>query len=405
VVVNAGSGLTWSLSNAQLSVHGDWHYKYRLGFIDIRDSGSFDVDLSGASSSLSVTLGATSAGEPTIQSTGCSCHISDLKIHLHGGASWLYDLFVGFVENPMRDQVQSLICNAARKAVDSDAARELSTLQVRVVIDHQWLLDYRLVSAPVFGSGYMESFHKGEFFFVGQEVEVPFEPKVLPSLSVTNKMVTFVLSDFVLNTLGYVLHQHGVLKYSFTSKDLPPDQRFYLNTTCCPSCKCIGKFLSAVAEAYPDASVEAMMSTSEPPVVVINPTSVTGSMSGTVSAGARLSNGSLAHVFTLKVSAEISILPTLNGSLLVATVSQISETISVVDSSVGPVSAAVLKFFFDYIKKAFIIPQLNKVGSHGFPIPHVDHVQFTNVGLELMQNCVVVSSDVKYSQALYFVRH
>jgi len=404
LTVNTGSGLSWSVSGTSLSVHGDWHYKYRLGFIDIRDSGSFDVDVSGVSMSVTVTLGASETGEPTIRSTDCSCNINDLSIHLHGGASWFYDLFVGFVSDPLRRDVQRKLCEAARNAIDRDAARELSTLQVQVVIDHQWLLDYRLISGPTFGAGYLESYHKGEFFFIGQSTEAPFEPPSLPSQVPIDHMVTFWVSDYVLNTAGFVLHQNNKLSYNLTQKDLPEDEKSFLNTTCCTGCQCIGKFLPQIAKSYPEAVVEAWMFTSEPPTVNIDPLNISGNFTGAMILSARLSNGSMAHLFKVKIVAKIAILPSFDGSVLRASVSSINQQISIVDSSIGPVSPEVLEFFFQYAKKAFIIPQLNAAGAKGFPIPHVDHVRFANIVLQLMPNCVCLKTDVLYNTGtLYFV--
>jgi len=403
LTVNTGSGLSWSVSGASLSVHGDWHYKYKAGFIKISDSGSFDVDVSGLTASVAVTLGASQTGEPTIHSTGCDCNINDLSIHLHGGASWLYDLFIGSVSHPLRRNIQSKLCDTARKAVDEDAARELSTLKVQVVIDHQWLLDYRLVTGPTFGTGYFESYHKGEFFFAAEPTEAPFKPASLPSQVSSDHMATFWISDYVLNTAGYVLHQRKILSYNLTQKDLPGDEKSFLNTTCCAACSCIGKFLPQVAKSFPEAYVEAWMSTSEPPTINIDPTSIFGNFTGTIILSARLSNGSLAHLFEMKITAKIVILPSFDGSTLRASVSSISEVISIVESSIGPVSPEVIKFFFDFAKKAFIIPQLNAVGAKGFPIPRIDHVRFSNTDIQLMSNCVCLKTDVEYNpNTLYF---
>jgi len=116
VAVNPGKGLTWSLSGAGVSLHGDWHVKYHHF---IRDHGSFDASVSGASISVSVTLGASATGEPTIRTTSCTCHIDRARIRLHGGASWLYNLFMGSVEHPLRDNLQRKICEAAQNAINT----------------------------------------------------------------------------------------------------------------------------------------------------------------------------------------------------------------------------------------------------------------------------------------------
>ena len=147
VTINAGKGVTWNLSGADISIHGDWRLIFRV-ILRVRDDGSFDASVSNVSISVSVTLGATPAGEPTISSTGCTCHIDRLEICLRGGASWLYNIFLESVEKHLRNNLERKICKAAQNAVNTDAARELATIPVKVPLGHDkhLLLDYRLVS-------------------------------------------------------------------------------------------------------------------------------------------------------------------------------------------------------------------------------------------------------------------
>jgi len=244
ISVNPGSGLTWYLSNAAISVHGDWRYKAHIGRIPIRDHGNFDASASGISLTVSVTLGASPTGQPTINATNCSANVDRLKIKTHGGASWLYNLFMSKIERLIHGSLRNQICDAARKAINEDASRELATLKVKIAIKGQWLLDYSLVSGPLFAAGYLESFHKGEFFYATDPTEAPFQPAPLPSPPATDHMVTFWVSEYVVNTAGYVLHKHGAMKGIFTKNDLPPDEKDFLDTTC-PH-QCIGKIVPPI---------------------------------------------------------------------------------------------------------------------------------------------------------------
>jgi len=382
-------------------VIGDWHLRYW----GIRDRGSFDASASGASISVSMTLGATAPGEPTIRTTGCTCHIDRVSIHLHGGASWLYNLFIGAVERPLRDNLQTKICEAAQDAINTDAARELATLPMKLPIGRHrhWLLDYRLVSAPAFASGYLESFHKGEFFNAGDSAEAPFQPSPLPSPASADHMATFWTSSYVLDTAGYVLQKRGVLRYNLTKNDLPAQYRDRLNTTCSLFDGCIGALVPPVGKMYPNASVEIEMHSSASPVAGINAQNLTGNFAGVAVLRARLTDGSLAHLFSLNVTAKITVTLRLDGTVLKATVAFMENTLAVVDSSVGPITTTFLGLAFDVAKNKFIIPKLNEAGEEGFPLPTVGHVRFTNAGLELENDCVRVFTDVTYSSiTMYF---
>jgi len=405
VTISSGRGLTWSLSGASISLHGDWHINFRLIF-RVSDSGSFDASVSGASISVSVTLGATETGRPTIRTIGCMSHIDRVSIYLHGGASWLYNLFIGAVERAIRDNIQRKICEAAQDAINTDAARELATLPVKVPIGHdnQWLLDYRLVSAPAFASGYLESFHKGEFFNAGDSTEAPFQPSPLPSPASADRMATFWASSYVLNTAGYVLQKRGVLRYNLTKNDLPAQYRDRLNTTCSLFDGCIGALVPPVGKMYPNASVEIKTFSTASPAVRINPQNLTANFAGVAVFRARLSDGWLAHLFSLNVTAKITVTLRLDGTVLKATVASMENTLAVIDTSVGPISTTLLGLAFDVAKNSFIIPKLNEAGEEGFPLPAVKYVQFTNAGLELENDCVRVFTDVKYSSSTLNVK-
>ena len=121
MTVNPGGGLTWSLSGAGISLHGDWRVRYSFIF-PVDDSGTFDATASGASISVSATLSTTAAGEPTIKSTGCTCHIDRVNIVLHGEDTSLYSRFMGPVETNMRNSLQQEICDEAQNAINMDVA-------------------------------------------------------------------------------------------------------------------------------------------------------------------------------------------------------------------------------------------------------------------------------------------
>jgi len=312
---------------------------------------------------------------------------------------------MGSVERSLRSNLQEKICEAAQNAVNTDVAHELATLPVKVPLGHdkKWLLDYRLVSPPAFASGYLESFHKGEFFNAGDPTEAPFQPSPLPSPPTVDRMATFWASSYVLNTAGYVLQKRGVLRHNLTKNDLPEQFRDRLNTTCGLLAGCIGALVPAVGKMFPNASVEVEMFSTASPAVGIDPEKLTGSFAGVLVFRARLSNGSIAHLFGMNVTAKMTVTPRLNGTVLKASVTSMEQILDVTESSVGPISATLLGLAFDVAKKTFIIPQLNEVGEKGLPLPTIKHVQFTNTELKLERDCIRVSTDVAYSPStLYY---
>ncbi|KAK2156324.1 hypothetical protein LSH36_216g04027 [Paralvinella palmiformis] len=210
--------------------------EYDVTNIKIRDSGTFDVDVSGVSLTLSISMGVDTTGRPTISTRSCDCNVGRVRVKFHGGASWLYNLFTKSLEKPISNALRSKLRDSLTKIINVDAAKSLKKLKVRVPIEGLLTLDYSLVSAPVFGVKYLESLHKGEFFWTTNQTETPFRPRPVPDLSGTPKMVTIFLSDYVSNSLAYAIYTYGsqFLRYSLTQKDLPLKYRHYLNTDIFP---------------------------------------------------------------------------------------------------------------------------------------------------------------------------
>lgn len=389
VTTNAGTGITLSLTNAGVSVHGDWRYKYRLGFIKIRDHGNFDVSVSGVSIRLAIAMGMDSAGRPTISTRSCDCHVGDVKVKFHGGASWLYNLFDKSVEKPIERGIRSQLCNQLQKLVNVDAAESLRKLKVRVPIEGFITLDYSLVAAPVFGFNYLESLHKAEFFWTQNQTEAPFQPQPIDDLPGAQKMVTFYLSDYVSNSLGYAIFTYGsqFLRYSLTQKDLSPENRHFLNTTIFPP----------IAEKYPHSTIELLMYATRQPTLETNNSKIIGRFRGNIEFQIREVNGELIDWFTLDVRAVIVIGVNMTNQVIRATVKTFGSHTNITKTEIEPVPpSVVINLLFRVVTRNFIVPKLNEVGKKGFPLPALDHVEYVNPELHLLNGTLCFTSDLKY---------
>lgn len=132
-----------------------------------------------------------------------------------------------------------------------------------------------MVSAPGYSQAYVDSFHKGEFYYVGDASEAPFQPHQLPTTAPVPRMIAVWISDYVVNTAGYVLHKHGRFQRTITRKDLPPAEQNLLDIDCCSTCKCIGKLLPVgVVERFPNASAELELATTAAPTVSVSASGV-----------------------------------------------------------------------------------------------------------------------------------
>ncbi|XP_052227663.1 bactericidal permeability-increasing protein-like [Dreissena polymorpha] len=78
----------------------------------------------------------------------------------------------------------------------------------------------------------METFHKGEIYWMTTPTEAPFPAPPMPETGATDRMVYLWVSDFMFNTLAYAAQTNIYLQYNITAADLPASARGVLNTTC-----------------------------------------------------------------------------------------------------------------------------------------------------------------------------
>lgn len=209
-------------------------------------------------------------------------------------------------------------------------------------------------------------------------------------------MVTVLVSEYVLDTFGYVLYKHGLLMHTLTKNELPEEQRGAFNTTC-TNVACFGLLVPRAAAVYPGASVEVEILASSYPTVSISTDGIHVNCSGVINFYARLVNGSLAPMFKTRLSVTTSLTASLNGTYLRAVVVDLSPMIEVTESDIGHISDPLLNAAFVLISNLFLIPKLNAIGAKGIPIPNVKDVRFTSTRLELADHCVRIAADVEYS--------
>ena len=167
-------------------------------------------------------------GKPTIHSEGCSASVDSVDVTFHGGASWLYNIFDDQIAHAIKGQLSKILCAEANKAVNGDAEQALARTKLILSIRHTGVLDYSMLSDPIFATGYVDSYHKGEIYWFGSHKEAPFHPDTFPESFNTSKMAYIWVSDYLMNTAGYVLQNQNILKYYLRPEDLKPQDRYYL---------------------------------------------------------------------------------------------------------------------------------------------------------------------------------
>ncbi|KAG8446116.1 hypothetical protein GDO86_013837, partial [Hymenochirus boettgeri] len=97
-------GLKLTISGAFIEVDGKWKAHYLVSA-----SGGFDLKVEGLSISVGLQLGSDASGRPTISPSDCSCHISDVKVHVSGKFGWLVDVFHKSVDKALRNAIEKQV--------------------------------------------------------------------------------------------------------------------------------------------------------------------------------------------------------------------------------------------------------------------------------------------------------
>ncbi|KAL9983277.1 hypothetical protein ACROYT_G005423 [Oculina patagonica] len=387
-----GVGLQLQISGASTSLSGNWHYR-EDHWPHISDSGSFDMDVSGLTLSVSMKLGADSTGHPTIAAASCSSSIGDVNMHFHGGASWLYNLFDSYVDKKVKETLQDKLCQETSDLINNNAEKALSTFPVKKDIDKYALINYSLVSNPNFTESYADVFIKGEFQSATSPKEAPFSPAPLPPESDSVKMAYVWVTDYILNTAGLVYQDAGILNETVTPSMLPPNFSYPLNTN---TFKLI---IPKLYQMYPNRPMKLEASSTKRPTVSTTPAGVALSITGQVESYVQLENGSFVYTFTMGLNISALAKVAVRKNNVTGHVDTVKVKVSLIKSAIGDITIdmKLLQFVLDAFADNIIVKQLNKIGDIGFPLPVVDGIEVVNAEVMPGQSFNLIAADVNYS--------
>ncbi|XP_077993944.1 bactericidal permeability-increasing protein-like [Glandiceps talaboti] len=388
-----GVGLQFTASGGAVSINGaDWRYKYKKGFVKISDHGTFDATANGLNLKLAVKLGKDKTGRPTIAPAGCTGGVGSIKVKFHGGASWLYNLFSGSIESSMKKSLKDKICDVITQEINTRGAEALAALKLKTPVGPYTEIDYSLVANPAFDTLYLETSHRGEFYPTGKfDKEAPIKVPVIETKNATSKMVYMWITDYVLNTAGYVFQEIGKLTYNITDDMIPPTSPYHLNTTD------LGILIPQLGQMYPNMLMELVINSTQPPTVDFSDGGATGTLWGDLDAYVVMPNGTRTFVFT------IGIIGHGNGTIgfsypnITGKVTSMSVEMKLKRTDIGYFSLLLIRPAINILIDTGVIPYLNEEGKEGFPIPQLDGLTLINPAVSLGKDYIQLESDLKYT--------
>ncbi|CAG5127241.1 unnamed protein product [Candidula unifasciata] len=361
-------GITLGISNFGISFYADWNIKYRIIF-RFSSSGSLDFSISGASVTLVAGLGEKN-GRPTVFAKSCSCNAGDIGIKFHGGiVAWILNIFRATIRGKIRDKLQNEVCQIVTEQVNTRADQELSRMKVNLEIAKQFILDYSLTSAPIVTGNYVEVATKGTVYWKDNRQESPFMPDLLPPLSEFSKMLYVDVTEYSVDTLAYVAHTNGFLKYAITVDNLK--------------------------DHYPNSKLELRISSSRAPSVRFESTKLTIAAAARVEVAAHTPDGVVTPLL-LKVSVSVTVEPSVVNGNLTGSITAYNFHNAVIHSDIGEIDEEELDKLIRRAIDEVVIPGLNEYCKQGIPLPVTGIFRLYNAKVNLQKGYMQIATDVEY---------
>uniref|UniRef100_A0A8C5R7F9 Bactericidal permeability-increasing protein n=1 Tax=Leptobrachium leishanense TaxID=445787 RepID=A0A8C5R7F9_9ANUR len=258
------------VEDAKTKVFGQWKVKHWL----VNDNGDFNLRLSGVSIAAVIRTFKDSSGRPSVLLSACHSEVKNAKVHLSGGASWLYNLFTVFLEKPIRNSVNEKLCPRVNEAV-SILQRELATFHATSRLDAKHEIDYSLINPPQVEETYIDLDLKGSVHPIGlSQYDNP--PDIHIDLPNGRASMIYVgLTEYFFNSLAKNYFNSGVLKISLTHEQFP--HAFWLRT------EGYVTIIPKIKSYYPTSqAMELILTATKAPVVTLTPHNIILEMTGSL---------------------------------------------------------------------------------------------------------------------------
>ncbi|XP_074868358.1 bactericidal permeability-increasing protein-like [Carettochelys insculpta] len=385
VSFSEGTGIRLVVSNASILLSGAW----RVTALSIPDSGSFDVRVTDLSLSTELGLSWDERSRPQVWAAYCRSSIGRLHVKFHGGASWLYNLFTGALQAPLRYEVNKQLCPELRKGI-GDLEQVLKTMQVTAQLDPFVAIDYSLVNRPVIAREHGDMDLKGEFYGVGKRRGSPFSPAPFLLPEQGDRMLLLGLSELSANSAAWVYFAAGALRRNFTDSMIPKLSPFRLNT------RSLGLFFPELKRLYPNMPLELHLSARKQPLLTCWPGSLDLALFGTAEAFVVLPNATLAKAFLLDLDASLAGKLHLDSAKVGGSVALRNFSMSVARPHMGSVQRKALELLLKLVLRMVVLPMANKKLKEGFPLPSIYNLSLVNPHVTINQGFVLVATDVLY---------
>nr|XP_033818519.1 BPI fold-containing family C protein-like [Geotrypetes seraphini] len=288
----APANIVVSIEDASVNASGNWKMHHWL----VNNSGKFVLNLSNVAIKARLSTFWNDFRRPSVLLDDCQSSVGKAKVHFSGKRKWLYNLFSGFLDKPIRTNLNAKLCPKVKDIINS-LNRKLDTFLVVTKPDAYIDIHYSLLEKPKTTDRYIDLYLMGKARPAGNPVEYALSPKPIPLPDDNNYMLYVGFPTDFFHTLAASYFMANALERTITPKDFP--EAFWLSTDG------YNHTFSEITLHYPEACpMEMIVMATQAPAVSLTPNSLTLTMFGFLKAYALLPD-SLEPLFSMYLEADL----------------------------------------------------------------------------------------------------
>lgn len=318
--------------------------------------------------------------------SGFNARFTNFNLSLHGGASWLYNIFLNNFKNSIEQAAQNAINTQVASAVNNVLSNTLSTLNLQIpILSYGVLFDSTLQIVSYTPSTYMTIGTAGRCFIKGQQ-PYPGQPSYMPNSLGNDVMIEMFVSDYTLNSAGFAFTQAGIFNYLLTQHTLPSAISWMFNTTN------LQFFIPALYNKYPNRELQVDFIVPTAPVFTISPKGVEVSLIAQAIFQVILPTGPV-NAFALNLNALLDWEVQIVANNLTGSLQYKSANVTLAYSTIGNLDVSLISSIVNLLFQYGIVPIGNILAQRGFPLPTVEGLTLQNPTVSYQTGFIAVRSN------------
>ncbi|XP_058424470.1 BPI fold-containing family C protein [Diceros bicornis minor] len=383
-----GVGIKALTNHGTANISANWEIKSPL----FQDTGGADLYLSGVYFTGIVILARNDFGRPTLKLQDCYAQVSHAHVSFSGELKVLYNSLAEPMEKPILKNLNKILCPIITSEVEALNAN-LSVLEVFTKIDNYTLLDYSLINSPEITENYMDLNLKGVFYPLENLTDPPFSPVpfVLPERS--DSMLYIGISKYFFKSASFAYFTAGAFNVTLSTKEI--------SSHLVQNSQGLGNMLSRFAEIYilSQPFMVRIMAT-EPPVVSLLPGNFTLDIPASIMILTQSKNSTAETIVSMDFAASTSVGLVILGQRLICSLSLNRFRLSLPESNRSNIEVLRFENILSSILHFGVLPLVNTKLQQGFPLRNPHKISFVNSNIEVLEDFLLISTDLKYETSL-----